>query len=628
MFLTAALFAVSSLAWGPDLRFDTAYALELDRQFDSARILYRQAVTSPTDPIEAHLGLLRVAEDDPTESVPVYPPDSAHPRGHLLHLYSRRLAFQEDPADTWWVLPDSDIRAQIRQDSSLIHAWVILLAISSKNNDAFERLVESRDSFIGHPLFDHALLSAAMSRNIDTGWLARLMKVYESRPMWGLFHSYWCHAHRNAPDHDTLLRAAAATGDRMRDDALFRMAIKAMPKDTPQAKAHLEEILSQGWNNSTYGAVLALAGVHRRLGDETAALRVMEDYERRYGARYVSMGSELAEAAEKAGCPDTHVAAYWRMALDHHKGTRRAAFSDGKLHIRHQLALALIKSGRPGEALEQVDQARGEASGRIEKLMVFALQCHAYIVWQPAVLTAWILTYTLAVLVFPITLIYFVRLPGTTSGSKLAAATVTTAILCLQTAATPDFGADFWTWSAFSAARNFLLVATSLTILASEGIRHRFGWKGLVEAGAVVLIGGAWSYALYGIERPEMSPILKTVMDLPSEFGIPLGPGWPAEKTLSFVVSAAFTEELLCRLLPVAIAVRSFGGRPAAQGAALALATLAWAAAHAGMVTPEWWKFVQVTGLGALLSVLFLRRGFVACMAAHGIFNAIAVFVP
>ena len=76
------------MTWSPSEPYDTAYALALDDQFDSARLMYRAAVTSGTEPLEAHLGLIHVARRDPLGTVPVYPPSPNDPVAQFLYVVS------------------------------------------------------------------------------------------------------------------------------------------------------------------------------------------------------------------------------------------------------------------------------------------------------------------------------------------------------------------------------------------------------------------------------------------------------------------------------------------------------------------------------------------------------------
>jgi hypothetical protein len=45
------------------------------------------------------------------------------------------------------------------------------------------------------------------------------------------------------------------------------------------------------------------------------------------------------------------------------------------------------------------------------------------------------------------------------------------------------------------------------------------------------------------------------------------------------------------------------------------------------MVQPEWWKMLQVSGLGMILGLLAFRRGPAATIVAHVTFNLASVIL-
>lgn len=125
-------------------------------------------------------------------------------------------------------------------------------------------------------------------------------------------------------------------------------------------------------------------------------------------------------------------------------------------------------------------------------------------------------------------------------------------------------------------------------------------------------------------ELPMMAPVAQA---LSIESGAALSRG------LLLVVLAALQEEVLYRgfTLPVLaryLFTRDGRATPFSWAMAQALTALAWAAAHAGMTEPQSWKLVHVVGLSLVLGALFRRRGLLACIAAHALFNVGALLYP
>ncbi|MBI4178933.1 CPBP family intramembrane metalloprotease [bacterium] len=629
-----ALIGAAFLKFSPAC--DTAYMYRLDHQFDSARISYSEALRSPSRPLDALIGLMFTAWQDPADTVAVFPPDTTNAAAHFLHLYSKYLSGSEGVEfvsfDRTPLPEDSELASLFHRDSSLLHsvafrAW--LLRRKYQTTQALASLKSVRERGLGNPVFDLEYVDALVASG---EWVEadsecrRLMALYARRPLHGLFRLRWIESHKKLKDYDTLLTAALDMPAPWKDDVLLNLAEQSWSrKDTALAIRYYQEALELGWNNSTRPSAQRLALLYRHdMKDVSSALRVYEKYEKAYGRRYESIGREWVKMADEDEMPDSYISYACRMAIENDKGTRAVYY--GVRDIRRAWAKSLIRVGHTGEAFTQLDIVRAQTVSRIERLENVFWVALAYVVWQPPVLTAWTLTYLLSILVFPLALVYFFRLPAEDSTARRAAIVVSSAILILQFVTADVINTNFWSWTIFSALRNFVVIYTALALLSIAGFQRRMGFSGMLETLLVVALGGLWTRFLIQVETPDLSPVMKTISDMPSEFGMPPLEG-PPQKALAYVVAAAFTEESICRLLPAAIAARAFGLRRNVLTAALTLSTLAWAAAHAGTVSPEWWKFAQVSGLGALLSVLFVRRGFWACLAAHALFNAAAVLV-
>lgn len=638
MFLTPVLLISATIGWGtPATNFDTAYALELDEQYDEARQLYQDAVVSPTEPLDAHLGLIRISDKDPLETVPIYPQNHADSLAYFLHLFSTECAAHETAWIKWEKafspLHDTFLKNLVERYPSIPHPRLMLvrrLMWGEQRPIAVRLMAEARDTFLGHPVFDHdyvELLNIEGSKDRARAETLKLMDVFAKSPIRGFFEYVFENMHRGTKDYDTILARAEPSGHLWRDNILLtRAGLKFGGGDTDAAIRYCRMVLNMGWNDSMRDAASLLSNIYDQLKRETEAIEVLADYEQQYGGRHKSLGYSLVQIAKRHEWPDSAIIEYCKLGMAHMKSEPAYRYYEDM--IRRDLAGALLRANRTAEAVEHIELLRASAKSRLDKFEALTLLYRAHLQLYPSVLTSGFMTYVIALLIFPVALIYFLRLPGLTHEAKISGKIVVAIIALLQTISTPEFSVQFWSWTIFSALRNFIVVAASVTLIASTAIPLRLNRRAYLETAGLTLAGGLWTYVLYELHQPEVSHLLRAILeDLPSEFGIPLGPKFGLYKGVAYVTAGALTEELICRLLPVAIAVRSFGDRRRTRIIALGIATVAWAAAHAGMMTPEWWKFAQIVGIGIFLSLLFLRRGFVACMIAHSVFNTAVVLL-
>ncbi|QNN23695.1 CPBP family intramembrane metalloprotease [Planctomycetales bacterium ZRK34] len=145
---------------------------------------------------------------------------------------------------------------------------------------------------------------------------------------------------------------------------------------------------------------------------------------------------------------------------------------------------------------------------------------------------------------------------------------------------------------------------------------------------AAVLAGGLiYSTVLFLATEPTMSQQLSNMLQpgASSEISTPL--------LICVVVVAALVEELMYRL-----GIQNFlghhlkdlfGSHNAQMGynTAIVLTAALWAAAHTGILEPDWVKLVQIFPLGLALGYLYRRAGAEACMTTHAAFNFIMVFL-
>ena len=199
--------------------------------------------------------------------------------------------------------------------------------------------------------------------------------------------------------------------------------------------------------------------------------------------------------------------------------------------------------------------------------------------------------------------------------------------------------------------RNFLLVGAGAYLLHNAGFRlnnflqrpaHKLlghlAWLGELVLALGLMTG--WSVLLYQIQTPELGTFFLRMADIyrGSEFSVLLNHQENLLGACLLVTVAAINEEILFRtfLLGVFLSLFQLPGtaaqsvtRPGLAACALAIlaTSLFWALPHAGMVQPEWWKMLQVSGLGIILGILGLRRGPAATIVAHITFNLAAVLL-
>lgn len=152
-----------------------------------------------------------------------------------------------------------------------------------------------------------------------------------------------------------------------------------------------------------------------------------------------------------------------------------------------------------------------------------------------------------------------------------------------------------------------------------------FRWGALVvtcaAAMAVLTVGILFFAVTLGLEvRPseELAHLLESMRGRAGSFPIAL---------FLYVLRAALWEEVLVRgFLLVGLERLLQSWRNGGWGA-LCLSSAIWAMGHAGMMTPEWIKLVQVFVLGLLLGGLYRRLGLEASFSAHALHNVAMIFI-
>ncbi len=136
---------------------------------------------------------------------------------------------------------------------------------------------------------------------------------------------------------------------------------------------------------------------------------------------------------------------------------------------------------------------------------------------------------------------------------------------------------------------------------------------------ALLVAGFSLSFTVFvfSVSQPRESETTKNMMRA-------IGEGAAANLLLlKGLVSAPLFEEIAFRHFMQQAFGRLLGGQARGRVLAIGLASLFWAFAHAGAVTPEWSKFAQTFGIGLALGWLYERRGLEGSVLAHFLFNAV-----
>lgn len=140
----------------------------------------------------------------------------------------------------------------------------------------------------------------------------------------------------------------------------------------------------------------------------------------------------------------------------------------------------------------------------------------------------------------------------------------------------------------------------------------------VLEAVLVALFSLSFTVFVFSVSHPKESEATRTMMRA-------IGDGAAANLLLLLkgLVSAPLFEEIVFRHFMQRSIGRLLGGQVRGRAMAIVLASLFWAFAHAGAVTPEWSKFAQTLGIGLALGWLYDRRGLEGSVLAHFLFNAV-----
>lgn len=90
---------------------------------------------------------------------------------------------------------------------------------------------------------------------------------------------------------------------------------------------------------------------------------------------------------------------------------------------------------------------------------------------------------------------------------------------------------------------------------------------------------------------------------------------------------APWVEEVTCRFFWPVLLLYLFRNMRFKWVYTIVITSTIWSIAHAGMLNPEWMRFIQIFIYGLLLGWLFKKRGLEACLASHLISNILLTVI-
>lgn len=153
--------------------------------------------------------------------------------------------------------------------------------------------------------------------------------------------------------------------------------------------------------------------------------------------------------------------------------------------------------------------------------------------------------------------------------------------------------------------------------LKGESILGRIDWKLILIPMPFLII---WTYLVFGLFPTE-----------PTELAYAVSPasnndlGAILYNIMTASVMAPIQEEILYRHFAMGILYRWFGRSKVAVAFNILITAAVFAAAHVGVVIPDWVKLLQILPLGMLLGLIYHKRGLENTILAHSAFNTFTV---
>ncbi|HHT65497.1 MAG: CPBP family intramembrane glutamic endopeptidase [Caldicoprobacterales bacterium] len=153
-------------------------------------------------------------------------------------------------------------------------------------------------------------------------------------------------------------------------------------------------------------------------------------------------------------------------------------------------------------------------------------------------------------------------------------------------------------------------------LLGKQRTSGGLSWKTLLIPIPFLII---WTFLWFGLVPPE-----------PTELALASSP--EGEKLMVYIytfftasILAPVTEEILYRHFVMALLARWFGSSKTALVLNLFISSLIFAIAHAGVVTSDWIKVVQILPVGMVFGWINLKKGVEHSIISHSLFNTLII---
>ncbi|HCS75881.1 MAG TPA: hypothetical protein DIW17_18665, partial [Clostridiales bacterium] len=145
---------------------------------------------------------------------------------------------------------------------------------------------------------------------------------------------------------------------------------------------------------------------------------------------------------------------------------------------------------------------------------------------------------------------------------------------------------------------------------------QKIDWK-LVLLPTPVLV--FWSFTWFALIPPE-----------PTELALASSPEWNSwivyvYTFFSASILAPVTEEILYRHFAMGLLARWFGSSKPAVVINIGITSLIFAMAHAGVVTEDWIKIVQILPAGFLFGWVNYKKGVEHAILSHSVYNTLVI---
>lgn len=166
----------------------------------------------------------------------------------------------------------------------------------------------------------------------------------------------------------------------------------------------------------------------------------------------------------------------------------------------------------------------------------------------------------------------------------------------------------------FSVARG--MPGSSLLVNNEMGTRERLNWKVILIPIPFLIL---WTFLWFSMVPPE-----------PTDLALASSPEGSSLTTYFYLfitasVLAPITEEILYRHFTMGLFAKWFGVSKLAIILNIGLSSLIFSIAHAGVVTADWIKIVQIMPIGMVFGWINFKKGLEHSILSHSLFNTLII---